>query len=92
MAEIELSFLNYFQRIGGQGMYFDKATRIIKVMDYNDNIIEIHLANRVPAEFKMIDALRKSVKEGDVDYYIFENGVQDKNWLYPLTLETVIKA
>jgi hypothetical protein len=92
MPMYDLSFLQYFQAEGGQSILYNKISRCITVTDSANIQINIYLSKRVPTDFTLSDALKESVKEGDISYYVLINGAPHKNWLYPLELTTIIKA
>jgi len=84
-----LLFINYMMKIGGKSVkYFD---RYLKVFDEFDELLQvIYYSKSLPFRFKKDELFKISKNEGERNYYVMENGYDNKNWLYTLKIAFIV--
>ena len=87
----QISLIEYFKEISGEGIQYNRSEKKIKIYDADENLLSvIFLSKSIPLNFSLQNTLGKLTKVGDVGYYVLENGHGNKNWLYTLTLTTIL--
>ena len=83
--ENKIPFKEYFKKISGDRIEINHYTRVIEIYNAeSEHIKTLYFSKTISRKFNVPDLFEVYLKEGEYLFYVWENGYEDKDWLYIL--------